>query len=67
MDLRARLHAKKMSSRSLAAASGYTQRYINAVLSRKKIPMPAAAQVIAAHSRGAFRWTDFYPTTSKAA
>ena len=60
IDLRERLRAKKMTSRSLATASGYTQRYINAILSRKKIPLPDAAQVIASHSKGAFRWTDFY-------
>lgn len=60
VNLRERLEAKNLKPSELAKASGYSKRYINAILAGAKKPLPEAAKVIAAHSKRAFKWTDFY-------
>lgn len=60
LTLRQRLEAKHLTPLSLAKAAACTKRYVNAILAGEKEPSPALAKKLAAHSKRAFKWTDFY-------
>lgn len=60
MNLRERLASKNLKPSDLAEASGYSKRFINAIFAGTKHPLPRTAKILASHSKGAFKWTDFY-------
>jgi transcriptional regulator with XRE-family HTH domain len=60
VNLRERLESKHMKPSDLAKETGYSKRYINAILAGDRKPTPDTAKKLAAHSKRAFKWTDFY-------